>query len=422
VNAESDFQVPTGFDFAHEEWLSRGGKEFRRKYAGADFDYYETRYWALVRQAVLARDSATCFSCQGSAGYVHHLSYNFTGEDHLHPETLVSVCGQCHQMVEYARLAESLMSKMRRRFSLCTGFLEDRRGCLDQNAAHVYARLLEYQDELAELQTLFATGTPYTNPRIKSEAEAEVVVSRFRQERQAYEEQAADLVSAWEGSEKEKAERFLPMLTLEIQKCQKFAAEVLKPVSPRARQSERARPAEAVSESGSKASEVEALVVGIKFHRGNANGIASGEKVQLAREPNNAYDPSAIRVNLKTGETLGYLTKEVAAVFAKQLDAGGDVQAQVSKIVRDEGVPVCVRLSRHTAEPIDDVVRRTSGNRVESGCGLPESDYSRQPKYEPKPCNDSSRMKDSLCRWNTVDGPNAGLFDNPNSARPCLIK
>jgi hypothetical protein len=297
VSGELAIQVPTGFELAHEEWLAKGGEEFRRKYyAGAHFDYYQTRYWALVRQAVLARDSATCFRCQGSAGYVHHLTYTSTGEDHLHPETLAPVCGSCHQMVEYARLAESLMSKIRRRISLCTGFLEDRRGCLAQSAAHVYARLLEYQDEIAELQTLFSSGTPYTNPRRKSDAEAAAVVGRFPQERQGYEERAASLVAAWEGSEKEKAARLLPMLESEREKCQKFAAEVLEPVSPRARSSEQASRAETVAESGSEASGVEVLVVGIKFHRGHAKGITSGEEVQLVREPHNPYEGGCGRV------------------------------------------------------------------------------------------------------------------------------
>jgi hypothetical protein len=135
---EANVQVPAGFEIAHEEWLANGGKEFRRKFnAGAHYNYYRTRYWALVRQAVLARDSATCFRCRGTASYVHHLNYNFTGEDHLHPEILVSVCGRCHQVVEYARLAESLISKISRRISLCEGFLEDRQGCLDQNGARI---------------------------------------------------------------------------------------------------------------------------------------------------------------------------------------------------------------------------------------------------------------------------------------------
>ena len=337
MNAESGFQVPIGFDLAHEEWLAIGDEEFHVKcYSGGYNAFYGTRYWALVRQAVLARDSATCFRCQGSAAYVHHLRYDYFGLDHLHPETLVSICGLCHQLVEYARLAQSLIWRISSRFSVCKGFLEDVPNCRDQTTTHVYACLLEYRDEIAELQTLFAAGTPYTNRRTKSDGDFNEALSRARIKSQAYEERAAKLIYAWQGSEKEKFKRLLPMLELEIQKCERFAAAVLEPVSPRAPQPQRACSADVITESGSKASGVEALVVGIKFHRGNADGITAGENVQLVREPNNAYDPNAIRVNLRTGETLGYLTKEVAAVFAKQLDLGGDVRGQISKIIRDK--------------------------------------------------------------------------------------
>ena len=283
MNAESDFQVSIGFELAHEEWLARGGEKFHIECYSVGYSaYYRTRYWALVRQAIFAKDSATCFRCQASAAHVHHLTYDFIGIDHFHPETLVSVCGPCHQLVEYARRAESLISKISRRILRCKAFIKNRSNCFEQNASYDYARLLEYQDELAELQTLFATGTPYTNPR-KSDAKADDVVNRFQVERHVYDERAANLVSACQGSEEEKEERLLPMLELEIQKCERFAAAVLEPVSPRARQSQQACSADARTELGRNSSGVEALVVGIKFHRGNADGIASGESVQLVR-------------------------------------------------------------------------------------------------------------------------------------------
>ena len=234
-------------------------------------------------------------------------------------------------MVEYARLAEPLISGSDREIALCTDFLEDRRDCFNHNVTDGYTRLLGYQDRLAELQALFAAGIPYTSPT-ESVEEANAELGRICQQLRAHQKEAANFVSTWEGGEKEKAERLLLMFKLALIKFQKFAADVLNPVSP-TRQLQQTYPAETLTESGSKASRVEALVVGIKFHRGNADGITSGESVQLVREPNNAYDPNAIRVILRNGETLGYLTKEVAAIFAKQLDSGGDVWGQISKIV-----------------------------------------------------------------------------------------
>ncbi len=338
MDAELDFKVPIGFELAHAEWLAIGGKEFQMTCQAGEYRaYYRTRYWALVRQAIFARDSATCFRCQASAGHVHHLTYDFFGNDHLHPEVLVSVCAPCHQMVEYARLAEPLISGSEREIALCTDFLEDRRDSLNKTAADGYTRLLGFQERLAELQSLFAAGTPYTPiPRCESVEVADAELRRYCQQLRTREQEAARLLSTWEGGEKEKAGRLLPMFKLAHRKFQEFATDVLAPVSPPAPQLQRAYPAEALTESGSKASGVESLVVGIKFHRGNADGIAAGESVQLVREPNNAYDPNAIRVNLLTGETLGYLTSEVAAVLAKQLDAGGDVWGQISKIVKNK--------------------------------------------------------------------------------------
>jgi hypothetical protein len=341
--------VPPSFEASHAEWLRIGGQTFRDlQRFGPRPDFYRSQYWKLVKEAVLTSREFKCCRCNGDAAQVHHLNYDCVGEDHLHPETLVAICRPCHGLVEYARKAESLMSRISRRSSLCKGFLEDRRGCLDQNAAHLYARLLEYQDELAELRKLFATETYYSNPRIKSQAEADAVGDRFRQEQQAYEERAANLVSTWNGSEKEKAERLLPMLKLEIEHCKEFVAEVFAPIPPRAERLSSAdlakvfarpkgrRPTEARPGSQSATPDVESLVVGIKYHRRHVDGITQGDSVQLVREPNNAYDPNAVQVNLQTGETLGYLTSEFAAVLAKQMDAGMSVQARVSRIVRDK--------------------------------------------------------------------------------------
>lgn len=326
-------QVPTGFEAAHVEWLRIGGQTFRKLHQiGPRPDFYRSNYWKLVKQAVLASKAFKCCRCNGNANQVHHLNYDRVGEDHLYPETLVAICTPCHGLVEYARKAEALISRISRRISLCKGFLEDRRGCLDQNATHVLARLLEYQDELAALQKLFANKTYYGNTRIKDDAAVEIVVARFEQKRLAYEGQAAHLVSTWHGNEKEKAERLLPMLELEIQNCRKFVAEVFAPVMPRAER----QPVEAALESESAKRRGESLVVGIKFHRGHINGIAEGDNVQLVREPNNAYDPNAIRVNLQTGETLGYLTREFAATLVRQIDGSVCVQSHISRIVRDK--------------------------------------------------------------------------------------
>src|SRR5581483_897634 len=143
-----------GFEVAHAEWLRIGGPAFREVHRfGPRSDFCRSQYWKLGKEALLVAREFKCCRCTGNANQVHHLNYDYVGEDHLHPETLVAVCRPCHGLVEYARKAESLMSRISRRISLCNGFLEDHRGCLDQNATHIYARLLEYQDELGELRS-----------------------------------------------------------------------------------------------------------------------------------------------------------------------------------------------------------------------------------------------------------------------------
>ncbi len=225
-------QVPPGFEPSHAEWIRIGGTTFRKDYRfGPGPDFYRSQYWNLVKKAVLTSHGFKCCRCNGDANQVHHLNYHFIGEDHLHPETLVAICRPCHGLVEYARKAESLISRISSRISLCSGFLNGSRGCRNQNAAHIYARLLEYRDELADLRQLFVTRTQYNNPRIRSQTESKTLLTRFQKERRAYEEQAQKLVCTWNGTEKEKAKLLLPMLELEIENCRKFVLEVFAPVS-----------------------------------------------------------------------------------------------------------------------------------------------------------------------------------------------
>ncbi len=217
--------VPPGFEASHAEWLGNGGRTFYQ----ARPDFYESQYWNLVREAVLNSRGFKCCRCGGEANQVHHLNYDFIGEDHFHPETLVAICRPCHGLVEYARKAESLVSRISRRIALCKGFLDGKPNCRDQNATHVFARLLEYRDELAELQCLFRCRAHYNSPLTKSRANLEAVLTPLQMKRAAYERQAQNLVSTWNGSENAKTTQLLPMLEQEITNCQRFVVEVFAP-------------------------------------------------------------------------------------------------------------------------------------------------------------------------------------------------
>jgi len=56
--------------------------------------------------------------------------------------------------------------------------------------------------------------------------------------------------------------------------------------------------------------------VGVRYYRGNAN---PGEHVVLKREPENQYDPNAIRVDNVMGAQIGHIGRQVAAKLAKYM-------------------------------------------------------------------------------------------------------
>jgi hypothetical protein len=88
------------------------------------------------------------------------------------------------------------------------------------------------------------------------------------------------------------------------------------------------------SPTNEKVREFKAPVVGIKYHRGHADGLAPGDLVQLVREPDNIHDSNAVQVKLLAGEVLGYIPGELAATLAQEIDAGMCAQARVSHLIR----------------------------------------------------------------------------------------
>ncbi|KAH8702541.1 putative SNF2 family helicase [Talaromyces proteolyticus] len=58
-------------------------------------------------------------------------------------------------------------------------------------------------------------------------------------------------------------------------------------------------------------------IVGVRYYRGHAT---LGEHVVVAREPNNQYDPNAIRVLNVMGQQIGHIPRQIAAKLAKYMD------------------------------------------------------------------------------------------------------
>lgn len=60
-------------------------------------EFLQSDYWQQVRYWILERDGHTCQSCGAMIRLeVHHLTYEHHGEEHLHPEDLVTLCRDCH--------------------------------------------------------------------------------------------------------------------------------------------------------------------------------------------------------------------------------------------------------------------------------------------------------------------------------------
>jgi hypothetical protein len=66
-------------------------------------------------------------------------------------------------------------------------------------------------------------------------------------------------------------------------------------------------------------------VVGVTFgsRQATIQQLSVGAAVCLRREPDNAYDPNAIRVEHTDGAQIGYIPKELAAQLAYQWDMQG---------------------------------------------------------------------------------------------------
>lgn len=71
-------------------------------------------------------------------------------------------------------------------------------------------------------------------------------------------------------------------------------------------------------------------VAGFQYHEGEAvwSSLAVGAALSLVREPGNAYDPRAVRVNWH-GQKLGYVPRTDNAAVSHLLDAGHALRAEI---------------------------------------------------------------------------------------------
>lgn len=74
-------------------------------------------------------------------------------------------------------------------------------------------------------------------------------------------------------------------------------------------------------------------IAGFQYHQGEAiwAELSQGATLQLTREPENKYDPRAVRVDFN-GQKLGYLPRIDNAAVSQLLDRGEQVQAYIADL------------------------------------------------------------------------------------------
>lgn len=75
-------------------------------------------------------------------------------------------------------------------------------------------------------------------------------------------------------------------------------------------------------------------LAGFQFYSGKAlwEQMRVGHELALVREPDNAYDPNAVRVEWQ-GVKLGYIPRRENGNVARQMDHGAHIRARIVKLV-----------------------------------------------------------------------------------------
>lgn len=76
-------------------------------------------------------------------------------------------------------------------------------------------------------------------------------------------------------------------------------------------------------------------LAGFQFYAGKAlwDEIRVGDALVLVREPQNAHDSKAVRVEWR-GRKLGYLPRRENSAVAEEMDRGGQVEARIARLLR----------------------------------------------------------------------------------------
>lgn len=74
-------------------------------------DYLRTDYWSIIRDYILERDKLECQLCilepdintEGIKLHVHHKTYRYIAAEYEYPESLITLCSECHKSQHIAQ-------------------------------------------------------------------------------------------------------------------------------------------------------------------------------------------------------------------------------------------------------------------------------------------------------------------------------
>lgn len=91
----------------------------------------------------------------------------------------------------------------------------------------------------------------------------------------------------------------------------------------------------ASAEPGARIVVQHSALAGFRHYAGPAlwSEMHPGDTLTLVREPGNAHDPHAVRVEWR-GQTIGYVARRDNAHLARQLDRGAPLVARITRLER----------------------------------------------------------------------------------------
>ena len=95
-------------------------------------------------------------------------------------------------------------------------------------------------------------------------------------------------------------------------------------------------------------------VAGVSYRQKKVRHCYNGQALRLVRDPNNEYDPCAIKV-LAGKHLIGFIPRGKNELLAEYMDRGGTVKAKVAKVVggtRDKPT-VGIRMNVYIPEEVE---------------------------------------------------------------------